>query len=275
MRVHPPFGVCKKGFLRACGKPARCCHILRDRVIQLRVKRGLGENSHVPQVRLSYSSFYLVLLTEPALGFCTINDPKRGRLCVRAGEVGLASDEIKKLFDHGISCLAKLAFAACPPSQNPTDEQVNALFGGGLNIGNLASVEELNFESQTLVVAELKNGVDLGDDTSTVPMAAAERDTRTLEQRKRSTGLTHSGDEACSYESYNLVHAVIQQNKVLYDHLERYATRQPELQHWKPRKELSLDAKSGVVVQDQSLELKCDTQSELELTQAIRRRPRV
>ena len=80
-------------------------------------------------------------------------------------------------------------------------------FGGGLNIRSLASVEELNFDSQTLVVAELKNGVDLGDDTSTVPMAAAERDTRTLEQRKRSTGLTHSGDEECSYESYNLVHA--------------------------------------------------------------------
>ena len=108
VRVHPPFGVCKKGFLRACGKPARCCHILRDRVIQLRVKRGLGENSHVPQVRLSYSSFYLVFSTEQALGFCTTNYPKRGRLCVRAGEVGLASEEIKKLFDHGISCLRNL-----------------------------------------------------------------------------------------------------------------------------------------------------------------------
>ena len=120
---------------------------------------------------------------------------------VRAGEVGLASDEIKKLFDHGISCLAKLAFAACPPGQNPTDEQVNALFGGGLNTGSLASAKELIFEAQTLVVAELKNRVDRGDDTSTVPMAAAERDTRILEQRKRLTGLTHSGDEECSYES--------------------------------------------------------------------------
>lgn len=191
---------------------------------------------------------------------------------VRAGEVGLASDEIKKLFDHGISCLAKLAFAACPPGQNPTDEQVNALFGGGLNTGSLASAKELIFEAQTLVVAELKNRVDRGDDTSTVPMAAAERDTRILEQRKRLTGLTHSGDEECSYESYNLVHAMIQQNTVLYYHPERFATRQSELQHRKPRKELSLDAKSGVVVQDKSLELKCDTQSELELTQAFRRR---
>ena len=54
---------------------------------------------------------------------------------MRAGEVGLASDEIKKLFDHGISCLAKLAFAACPPGQNPTDEQVNALFGEVLTLG--------------------------------------------------------------------------------------------------------------------------------------------
>ena len=75
---------------------------------------------------------------------------------VRAGEVGLTTDEIKKLFDHGISCLAKLASAACPPGHNPTDEQVNALFGGGLTIGSLASAKELIFESQTLVVAELK-----------------------------------------------------------------------------------------------------------------------
>ena len=145
-------------------------------------------------------------------------------------------------------------------------------FGGGLNTGSLASAKELIFEAQTLVVAELKNRVDRGDDTSTVPMAAAERDTRILEQRKRLTGLTHSGDEECSYESYNLVHAMIQQNTVLYYHPERFATRQSELQHRKPRKELSLDAKSGVVVQDKSLELKCDTQSELELTQAFRRR---
>ena len=65
---------------------------------------------------------------------------------------------------------------------------------------------------------------------------------------------------------------MIQQNTVLYYHPERFATRQSELQHRKPRKELSLDAKSGVVVQDKSLELKCDTHSELELTQAFRRR---
>ena len=93
-----------------------------------------------------------------------------------------------------------------------------------------------------------------------------------LSNEKRLTGLTHSGDEECSYESYNLVRAMIQQNTVLYYHPERFATRQSELQQRKPGKELSLDAKSGVVVQDKSLELKCETRSELELTQAFRRR---
>ena len=96
-------------------------------------------------------------------------------------------------------------------------------FGGGLTIGSLASAKELIFDSQTLVVAELKNRVDRGDDTSTVPMAAAERDARILEQRKRLTGLTRSGDEECSYDSYNLVHAMTQQNTVPYYHPERFA----------------------------------------------------
>jgi len=190
----------------------------------------------------------------------------------RASEVGLTADEVKKLFDHGVTCMAKLAFAACPPGQNPTDDQVNPLFGGGLSIGSLASAKELIFESQTLVVAELKNRVDKGDEAASAPMAAAERDTRIAEQRKRLTGLTHTGDEECSYESYNLVHAMIQQNTVLYHHPERFATRQFELQQRRPRKELTLDAKSGVVVHDKALELRCETHTELELTQAFRRR---
>ncbi|CAE7217478.1 unnamed protein product [Symbiodinium sp. CCMP2456] len=190
----------------------------------------------------------------------------------RASEVGLTADEVKKLFDHGVTCMAKLAFAACPPGQNPTDDQVNPLFGGGLSIGSLASAKELIFESQTLVVAELKNRVEKGDEAASASMAAAERDTRIAEQRKRSTGLTRTGDEECSYESYNLVHTMIQQNTVLYHHPERFATRQFELQQRRPRKELTLDAKSGVVVRDKALELRCETHTELELTQAFRRR---
>ena len=43
--------------------------------------------------------------------------------------------------------------------------------GGGLLLGVLLLPV---FESQTLVVAELKNRVDRGDDSSTVPMAAAQ-----------------------------------------------------------------------------------------------------
>ena len=119
------------------------------------------------------------------------------------------------------------------------------------------------------MVAELKNRVDRRDDSSAVPMAAAERDTRILEQRKRLTGsLTQEMKNA----AMTLVHAMIQQNTVLYHHPERFASRQSELQQRKLRKELSLDAKSGVVVQDKSSELKCETRSELELTQAFRRR---
>lgn len=46
----------------------------------------------------------------------------------RAQEVNLSSDEVSLLIAQGTDSLARLALAACPPGQSPTDAQVQLLF---------------------------------------------------------------------------------------------------------------------------------------------------
>ena len=83
----------------------------------------------------------------------------------RAREVGLADEDIAALTGSGITSLARLAFAAVQPGAQPTNEQVRELFGTRVvNAGVVAATKRLIFESHTLVVADLKQKVEKGDD---------------------------------------------------------------------------------------------------------------
>ena len=193
----------------------------------------------------------------------------------RAREVGLLPGEIASLKNAGIISLARLAFALCPPGQTPSDTQVDQILGNpdaGVTAGTRAAVKRLVFESHTLIVAELQQKVKHGDEGVASTLAPAERESRLESQRRRLTGLSLVADEECAFESYNLVHNMLQQHVLLYLAPEKFATRRAELQSKKPAKELVLDAKQGVTVKDKALDLQCSTSTELELTQAMRRR---
>ena len=197
----------------------------------------------------------------------------RAAFIQRAEQVGLSAQEIQALTDgRNLDSLSKLAFAICPPGNNPTDAQVRALFPGPVNLGTVASVKKLIFESHTLVVADLRVRVERGDAGVATTLAPAEHESRITAQRARLTGLLHAGEEECSWASLDLVHAMCQTDALVYHHPEKFGTRRAELQHRKPDKELVLDGRSGVSVKEKALDLKCPVASELELTQALRRR---
>ena len=78
----------------------------------------------------------------------------------RAEKVGLVAAEIAALKTAGITSLAHLAFALCPPgqTQTPSDTQVEQELGNsasGIAAGTKA-VKWLVFEAHTLIVAELQ-----------------------------------------------------------------------------------------------------------------------
>ena len=65
----------------------------------------------------------------------------------RGLEVSLTSGEINALINNRVDSLARLAFAACPPGDAPTNDQIDSLFNGQIvpNPGTYASMKRLNF----------------------------------------------------------------------------------------------------------------------------------
>ena len=180
----------------------------------------------------------------------------------RATEVALTIDEANALINNGVSSLARLAFAACAPGQTPTDEQLAALIGP----------RRLIFEAQTLICSEVKNKAGKREDSSHVTFAGPERDARILQQRTRLTGLRFRGEEECSHTSYDLVLSVLEKDCLTYLGPEKFPTRRNELLlQKKPSKEITID-QSQLIVKEKQAELTCSTITELEVSNAFKRR---
>jgi len=191
----------------------------------------------------------------------------------RGLEVSLTSGEINALINNRVDSLARLAFAACPPGDAPTNDQIDSLFNGQIvpNPGTYASMKRLIFEAQTLLSAELQNKVHKTDEQVKSKLAPAERDNRIKEQRSRLEGLRFKGEEECSHQSYDLVLNMMEKDSLLYLAPEKFATRRSELAMKKSAKEIAID-QTSLIVKDKAQELTCATTTELDTTNAMRRR---
>ena len=149
----------------------------------------------------------------------------------RGLEVSLTVEEIEALITNRVDSLARLAFAACPPGEAPTNEQIDGLFNGlvTLNPGTYASMKRLIFEAQTLLSAELQNKVHKTEDQTKTKLAPAERENRVKEQRTRLEGLRLKGEEECAFQSYDLVLGMLEKDSLVYLAPEKFATRRSEL----------------------------------------------
>ena len=191
----------------------------------------------------------------------------------RALEVNLTEAEADTLIGNKVDSLARLAFAACPPGESPSDDQINALFRGGAvpNQGTYASIRRLIFEAQTLLSADLQNKIDKTEDQIKTKMAPAERENRIRDQKTRLEGIRFRGEEECSFQSYDTVLGMLEKDVLLYLGPEKFATRRQELLQKKSPKEVSID-QSALVIRDKVQELLCATTTELETVNAMRRR---
>ena len=192
----------------------------------------------------------------------------------RALKAGLSTEEIEAIIDSNISSMAQFAFAISPPGSAPTEQDVRDFFNGkvAVNLGTVTSTKLLVFECHTLVVANIKSEVNKKDDsTSQSILPTAERDRRVADQRQRLAGLRLKGDEEVAHSSYALVFTMLEKDVVTYLHPEKFVTRRSESLHKKPAKQLSLDQDS-LTVKEKPLDMVCNTRTELELVQALRRR---
>ena len=182
--------------------------------------------------------------------------------------------EASALETNGITSLARLAFAACHPGQTPTEAQLQPLLHPiPLNPGNTASLKRLIFESQTLVCNEVKVKANRKDDASTT-FAGAETDARIKQQKLRLTGLRFRGEEERCHSSYDITLNMLEKNCLLYLGPEKFPTRRHELLQKKPSKEISIDQadQAQLIVKDKQSDLTCPTVTELEVSNALKRR---
>ena len=88
------------------------------------------------------------------------------------------------LIRAGVDSFSKLAFSVGTPQTPPTEAQFDAfaaqVFGGGVNVGQTASLKRLHFESTTLVIASLKERMtgDGSEVTAVRKVATAEKRAR-------------------------------------------------------------------------------------------------
>ena len=182
----------------------------------------------------------------------------------RALEVALTPAEASALENNGITSLARLAFAACHPGQTPTEAQLQPLLHPmPLNPGNTASLKRWILGSQTLVCNR--------KDDASVSLAGAERDARIEQQKGRLSGLRFKGEEECCHSSYDVVLNMLEKDCLLYLGPEKFPTRRHQLLQKKPSKEISID-QAHLVVKDKQQDLTCPTVTELEVSNAFKRR---
>ncbi|OLQ04856.1 hypothetical protein AK812_SmicGene12109 [Symbiodinium microadriaticum] len=179
-----------------------------------------------------------------------------------------------RLLASGVDTVAKFAFAAGQPGETPSDDKLNALVrvaDEDIPVATTAALRRLAFESQTLMIAQVKALVENESEDQRSELAPAERAERLRQQGIRLAGISRRGESECSYQSYDLVMKMIQDNTITYLSPSKFGSRHEELKMDKPRKEL--DVVSGTVqVKDKHQEVLCSPHTPLLLHHALQRR---
>ena len=130
----------------------------------------------------------------------------------RCQEVGLTDPTCRALSTLGVSSLGRLAYAVGQPGQAVPSEEwdsfVNAHFGG-ITLGEQAALKRLLFESQTLVLSDLREQISHPDRWATRSVPPVERDKRMQLLKASLKGIIIQGplepahsvlDQACRME---------------------------------------------------------------------------
>ena len=191
----------------------------------------------------------------------------------RAQRVGLPESARDRLIAQGVDTLAKLAFASGNPGEAPTEAILKQLIEEqgkpAPSVGTIAAVRHLVFEAQTVLVSQTKAMTETREEVK--ELAPAERRARVRDQATRLKGIPMTGQSECAHASYDLVMKMMTDNCVHYLPPSKFITREAELRHDKPQKELDVQG-SSIIVKPKEPDQSCDTSTALSLHHALQRR---
>ena len=180
---------------------------------------------------------------------------------------------------NSLQTFSELSFAIGTPQNPPTDVEFkdfckNLNGGADMEIALLARVRRLHFEASTLVVAHLKSQVNPETGLDVVKkIPPAEKQARLLEQQKRLTGLTLTGELLPSHALIDQVAAMVESNTVLWIPPSKCSKRDDEVQLLGKQKAATLSLEQQTLkITPADTQVSVDLSTELQLQWALQRR---
>ena len=170
----------------------------------------------------------------------------------RAQGINLGAGVLRALKQNGIATLGSLAYAFGQPGQ-PLDEGAfgewaKGIAGEGISLGDLSALKRALFESQTMVLAALRDQVSNPDSQGARRLPDAEREKRMDNLKTSLVGVIVEGPLEPSHALLELCANQYQANQLQYIKPEKCTSRMHEITTGKPStKELQLEANKLVV----------------------------
>ena len=179
------------------------------------------------------------------------------------------------LRNAGVNTISSLAYAHGQPGQPINADDFTAWvrqMEPGATIGAVASLKRLLFESQTQLMAMLKEQITNPEPTVARKVPQAERQARLTNLRNRLTGVLVEGHSEPSQALLDLATQLFDQNILRYIPLEKCYSRLVELSHTgKHSKTLEIES-SRIVVKEKDADVETTVQSSYQLLEALKRR---
>lgn len=192
-----------------------------------------------------------------------------------AEEVGLSDAGRRALLGAGYSTLGRLAFGVGQPGVQMIEAEFQRfatnVLGGMASMQDISAVRRLLFESQTLVMAQLRDLVTNPEAGLTRKLPPVEREAKMRQLKARLPGVVIEKQLEPSHALLNLVSQMWESKQLQYIPIEKLTSREHEVMRSKTVKELSLDTEK-LVVKEESKTPDQSSTSEMQVFEALRRR---
>ena len=176
----------------------------------------------------------------------------------------------------GITTIASLAYAHGQPGQPlVNDDFTNWVrqLDPTASVGGVAALKRLLFESQTQLMAALRDQITNPEPSTAKKVPQAERETRLANLRRRLTGVLIEGHSEPSHALLDLATQLYDQNTLKMTPLEKCYSRLTELtQNTKSTSKLLEIESSKVVVKDRESDFEASVQSSYQALESFKRR---
>ena len=193
----------------------------------------------------------------------------------RCGDIGLPARVTDALVVNGITTLATLSYAHGQPGEAIDDTNFTAwletVVGSPPTMEEVAKLKRLLFESQTMVIAALRQAVEDPDSSTSKRVPPVERRTRLDEVTKELTGVEMKDELEPAYCLLDAVVKMRESQALVYLPPSKCTSRTAEIQQQKPVKEITID-QGSLTVQDKQVLIEAPTGTEMQVFHALQRR---